>query len=106
MKVWLDDIRNPAEHGHAGWEWAKTANEAIALLSTRHVTDISLDHDLAWEHYPNNDKGPPYKEKTGYDVALWMERTGIWPEHVACHSMNPVGRARIEATIRKHNENR
>jgi hypothetical protein len=38
----------------------KTADEAITLLQTGKATLISLDHDLG-------------QEKTGYDVAKWME---------------------------------
>ena len=46
MKLWLDDIREPWRFGKHGWEWAKTADEAIALLKTANVEEASLDHDL------------------------------------------------------------
>jgi hypothetical protein len=26
MKLWLDDMRPPWEHGCDGWEWAKTSS--------------------------------------------------------------------------------
>ena len=42
MKVYLDDLRPVPD----GWVLAKTASEAIGLLTTRTVTDLSLDHDL------------------------------------------------------------
>lgn len=88
MKIWLDDIRTPPE----GWEWARTAQEAIALLETGNVEEISLDHDLG-------------EILSGYDVACWIERAvfdkrirlPIW--HV--HSANPVGRARIIAALER-----
>jgi hypothetical protein len=47
MKLWLDDIRKPWMHGCIGFEWAKTVDEAIALLKTGRVTFASLDHDLS-----------------------------------------------------------
>ena len=46
MNLWLDDVREPWRHGRIGWEWAKTASEAIALLETGKVENASLDHDL------------------------------------------------------------
>jgi hypothetical protein len=43
--------------------------------------------------------------KTGYDVVCWMEEHGMWPvDGITVHSMNPVGRARMEAAIRRHYE--
>jgi hypothetical protein len=105
MKLWLDDVREPWKHGCLGWEWAKTATEAIALLQTGKVTEASLDHDLAPEHYPWS--GVPLERchGTGYDVVVWMEEHNVWPPNgVRVHSMNPVGRARMEAVIAKHME--
>ena len=91
MRLWLDDCR-PAP---PGWAWAKTYGEAVALLETGEVTYASLDHDLADDVLAD--------EKTGYDVVLWMEQHDVWPrDGLDCHSMNPVGRARIEQVIRKH----
>jgi hypothetical protein len=100
IKLWLDDLRRkPVGFTH----WAKTADEAIALLATGEVEHISIDHDL----YPPQDSrffigGPPVG--TGYAVALWVEeavREGtIKMPTWACHSMNPSGKARIEAAMR------
>ena len=59
MKLWLDDVRTPPE----GWVWAKTAQEAIDLLLTREIEEISLDHDLG-----EGDVG------YGYQVASEIER--------------------------------
>jgi hypothetical protein len=116
MKLFLDDVRTPPAFG---WVVARTADEAIDYLKTHEVYFASLDHDLADEHYPwnaipnlpNQDDWPEhmnrypvqFKEKTGYDVILWMEENNVWPSHgVICHSMNPVGRQRINAVIEKH----
>lgn len=52
MNLWLDDVREPHKFGCLGWEWAKTAAEAIELLKTGKVEKASLDHDLAPDHYP------------------------------------------------------
>lgn len=106
MKLWLDDIRPVPE----GFVWAKDYAEAIKYLMTGEVTYASLDHDLADAHYLEANFGwMPSEvkeltdEKTGYDVILWMEENDVWPKNgVDCHSMNPVGRTRIEAVIAKH----
>lgn len=86
---------------------------------------VAFDHDLADQHYrvgfeelrasepwrlqytyddgdlkKTFDYGP---EKTGYDCAKWLvdfceERNAKFPDFIV-HSMNPVGRARIQAYI-------
>lgn len=104
MKVWLDDIRNPARYGCIGWIWVENADAAIRLLASGLVTEISLDHDLALEHYPFSEvPEKDYKEKTGYDVICWMEENNVWPEKVYIHTMNPVGRVRMQAVLDRHN---
>ena len=114
MKLWLDDIRDPAQYAFFGkdnqikggydYTWVKTADEAIELLKTGQVTYASLDHDLAWDHYIGkeyvNGKSP---EKTGYDVVLWMQTNNVWPKDgCVVHSMNPVGRKKMQYIIDKH----
>jgi hypothetical protein len=103
IKLWLDDLRRkPIGFTH----WAKTADEAIAFLATGEVEHISLDHDLQEEHYQTIEGycSPPQVIGTGYAVALWIEeavRGGtIKMPTWACHSMNPSGKARIEAAMR------
>ena len=92
MKLWLDDIRDPAKFGHIGWTWVKTADEAIEALKTGQVTQASLDHDLSIGRTLGYDDG----EKTGHDVVVWMEENGVYPEDgVEVHSQNPVGKRRM-----------
>jgi hypothetical protein len=103
VKLWLDDVRNPLEYGFIDWVWAKTAEEAIAVLRTGLVKQASLDHDLAWEHYPWNDARGPHVEQTGYDVVCWMEQNNIWPiDGIRVHSQNPVGSKKMRDVCRKH----
>lgn len=49
MNLWLDDIRDPHDHGAIGYTWVKTAEEAIAALKTGRVRFATLDHDLSVE---------------------------------------------------------
>ena len=89
MKVFLDDMREAPQ----GWRRVYWPQEAIALLMTGSVDEISLDHDLG-----NDQKG------TGYDVIVWMERAvierGLIPPKIKIHSANCAARQRMEAGIR------
>lgn len=100
MNLWLDDIRPPWKHGCIGWEWVKTVEEAIAILETGKVRKASLDHDLSEEATMGM---PKRGERTGYTVVCWMEENAVWPpEGVSVHSMNPVGRKRMQDVIDRH----
>lgn len=98
VRLWLDDIRDPARFGCIGWTWVTTAEAAIDLLKTGRVVEASLDHDLSiaatigvcdWN-----------TEVTGYDVVCWMEEHDVWPrDGTRVHSMNPEGRRRMEFAI-------
>jgi hypothetical protein len=94
MNIWLDDERNPADHGKSDWTWIKTAEEAISLLKAGIVENISLDHDLG-------------TELTGYDVAAWIERAAfdknVPPLAWFIHTANPVGRKRMIASLEAAN---
>lgn len=86
MKLWLDDLR-PIPPGYT--HHVKTAEECIELLKSGEVEEISLDHDLG-------------HEKTGYDVAKWIEANAanIKPMRLRVHSQNPVGVQNIKAALR------
>jgi hypothetical protein len=110
MKLWLDDIRDPAKFIKMDWEtwtWAKTADEAVAHFRTGRVEFASLDHDLTFDQM---EKGGYLGEihedgfKSGYDVVLWLEQhPEFWPPlGVKVHSANPAGAARMRQIIQKH----
>jgi hypothetical protein len=104
--LWLDDDpqRKPPSFSDCGlhWTWAYNYEQAIDFLKTGTVEFASLDHDLADEHYIayftfDEEHGDPSKmtekckEKTGYDVLLWMEENNVWPKDgVRIHTMNNV----------------
>jgi hypothetical protein len=87
----LDDERPEP----AGWVRCRTPAEAIRLLETVEVAEISLDHDLGLI----TEDG----EETGYDVLLWIENhaaAGYAPPRVMnVHSANPVARRRMNQAI-------
>ena len=88
MKVWLDDER----HEPATWVRARTATEAITLLATGGVQEISLDHDLGED-----------AAGTGYDVLTWIERAvvehALQPPTIFVHTANPPARIRMLAAV-------
>ncbi|MGH8079724.1 MAG: cyclic-phosphate processing receiver domain-containing protein [Lysobacter sp.] len=88
MRVYLDDERDTPP----GWERVYWPDEAIALLQTGAVLELSLDHDLG-----DDARG------TGYDVVVWIERAvierGFEPPRIAVHSANPAARLRMQAGI-------
>ena len=88
MRVYLDDERPTPQ----GWMHVYWPDEAIALLETGSVTEISLDHDLG-----DDDRG------TGYDVLLWIEEAvvlrGFEPPTMRVHSANSSARQKMEAAI-------
>jgi hypothetical protein len=89
MRVYLDDERPTPD----GWQRAYWPEQAIALLRTGTVSELSLDHDLGDDACG-----------TGYDVVVWLEQEvalrGFKPPHVVVHSANPAARIRMEAGIR------
>jgi hypothetical protein len=93
MRVWLDDVREAPD----GWAHVRTPDEAIELLNSGEVEEISLDHDLGL--------ATPESEPTGYDVLVWLEQaiaTEAWTYPVPTihvHSANPVGWRRMEQAI-------
>lgn len=88
MKLFLDDERVPPP----GWRLVRWPDEAIELLRTGQVTDISLDHDLG-----DDLRG------TGYDVIVWIEvavaTQGFAPPSITVHSANTSARVRMELGI-------
>jgi hypothetical protein len=88
MKVYLDDERATPD----GWTRVYWPNEAIRLLETGAVDELSLDHDLG------NDE-----RDTGYDVILWIEEAvalrGFRPPKIYVHSANASARAKMQAGV-------
>jgi hypothetical protein len=106
MRLWLDDIRDPAHLGRPDWVWAKTAKEAVDLFRTGDVSIASLDHDLSeGQMVLGGYLGKIYEDgqMSGYDVVLFLEQhPQYWPElGVRVHSANPAGKARMEQVIIK-----
>lgn len=92
VKVFLDDERTTP----TGWIRGHWPDEAIALLETGKVSEISLDHDLG-----DDERG------TGYHVVLWIEEAvvsrGFIPPKMYVHSANSSARQKMEMGIQAIN---
>ena len=88
MRIFLDDERVAPD----GWVQVHWPSEAIALLETGQVEELSLDHDLG-----DDERG------TGYDVVLWVEEAvflrGFKPPRIFVHSANASAREKMLAGI-------
>ena len=88
LKVYLDDERETPN----GWRRVYWPDEAIELLETGQVKEISLDHDLG-----DDERG------TGYDVVLWIEEAvatrAFAPPTISVHSANSSAREKMERGI-------
>jgi len=114
--LWVDDERKPPMFSDCGlhWTWVKTYEEAIDALKQGTVEFVSLDHDLADEHYVayftfNETSDDPAKmtenckEKTGYDILLWMAENDVWPKDgVRIHTMNHVRKPIMINMVENH----
>lgn len=89
MKVYLDDERETPE----GWIRVYWPDEAIELLRSGKIAEISLDHDLG-----DDDRG------TGYDVILWIEEqvvtSGFVPPKIHVHTANVSARQKMEQGVK------
>lgn len=103
MKLWLDDQRKPPW----GFDlWAKDYDEAIALLSAHkgELEHVSLDHDLCLDDQARDTKDRSrFKERTGYDVALYMVEHGLWPTtSIHVHTLNGTGGQDMMTLLERH----
>lgn len=77
-----------------GWQLVRWPEEAIELLKSGEVTEISLDHDLG-----DDTRG------TGYDVILWIEKAvyldNFQPPIIHIHTANPAARTRMELGVQQ-----
>lgn len=91
-KLWLDDERPCPE----GWVAVKTAHEAIKILETGVVVELSLDHDL----------GDPEIVGTGYDVLCFLETrlnligdAYFIPHTIHIHTANSSARIKMQSAL-------
>jgi hypothetical protein len=64
MKLYVDDLRKCPE----GWQLARTNTEAIRLLATGYVEEISIDHDICVPNIEFIDEGVKKRLQIGQET--------------------------------------
>lgn len=93
MKLFIDDIRVAPQ----GWVLARTITEAIRILATQKVEEVSLDHDIAYMDERGSFTGKCSQEN--YTPVAWYIREMAKesrPGTVYVHSANPDGALSIK----------
>lgn len=120
--LFLDDTRKPSDVNWVDlplveWTIVRDYKQFVDTIKSRGMPEfIAFDHDLADEHYgytgeigrddEYEEHRKKYKEKTGYECALWVinycvdNNLKMCP-HVA-HSVNPVGRSKINGAFESY----
>lgn len=134
QNVFLDDIRQPVdcvsyrkeyEYVTLSWSVVRSYNEFIDAIQRCYIVKgklpevISFDHDLHQEHYHTamysgldayNAVAANFKEKTGYDCAVWFyefcEKNKLDMPNIMCHSQNPVGNKKIMSLLNSYEKPR
>jgi hypothetical protein len=115
--LFLDDIRCPNDvlwvqipRDHV-YEVVRSYDEFVDCIINNGIPNfVTFDHDLADEHYVamlQECEGKEHVdygvEKSGYDCAKWLvhhcAEIGLMFPNYMVHSMNPIGKERIDAYI-------
>lgn len=108
MNLWVDDLRNPDSFGRKGWHWARTVTEAIRVLDTMPVEEVSLDHDIShsigiknselYRPFPCGETFEPVARFIRVMCDPAMPR-GMSLHTVRIHTANPVGVERMKEIL-------
>jgi len=97
IQLWVDDDTVDRTPPGDDWVQVTTAWEARALLATRRVSDLSLDHDLGHDRWYGR----------GVDVTDWLAQRGhfgrpAWPtETLTLHTANSEGAKTMARTVER-----
>jgi hypothetical protein len=91
IKLYVDDLRKEPQ----GWVRAKTVSEAIRILATQDVSEVSLDHDIS--HRINMDSiARPFPCGETFEPVAWFLHAVAKDvcrdkPKVTLHTANPIG---------------
>ena len=101
MKLFVDDLRRCPD----GWTLARTNTEAIRLLATGFVQEISIDHDIC---VPNAlsivepvRRRLQIGQETFQPVVYYIAamQSDMRPKQITLHSANPAGALRMSGVL-------
>lgn len=96
LRLYVDDIRRCPD----GWHLCRTITEAIRILATQEVSEISLDHDIA--HYKQIGEAGlsvAFDCNETYEAIAWY--VALMPNRptVHFHTANPAGEQKMRAIL-------
>ncbi len=93
MKLWVDDIRPAPE----GWERARSVTEAIRILATIPVYEVSLDHDISMKVMVGDEDAGfseprPFRSNETFEPVARYIRAAFNPDQIiiTIHTANSV----------------
>lgn len=95
-KMWFDD--DDSRGCPSGWVRARDVFEAINLIISGEVVEMSLDHDIETPCFGYGES----KSMTGEDLVKWMANNlppSKWPATIRIHSHNEIGARNMEARL-------
>lgn len=95
ISLWHDDVRPAPPY----WIWVKNNADAVKILKTGLVVEISLDHDLGGDPKDGLMVMGSSPDGTGYDLVKWMIENACVPDKVTIHSWNPIGARKMAARL-------
>lgn len=104
MRLYVDDLRKCPE----GWELARTNTEAIRLLATGYVDEISIDHDICVPNVEFISEGVRKRLQIGQETfqpvvyyIIAMD-PALRPQKVTMHTANTDAGMKLVAMMKKH----
>ena len=102
MKLYVDDLRKCPD----GWTLARNNTEAIRLLATGYVTEISIDHDICTPFSGELSAGVRRRLEIGQEtfecvaqyIAIMPE--SMRPTKINFHTANPSGAAKMMSILK------
>src|SRR5688572_14441802 len=97
MRLFIDDLRTAPE----GWVLTRTITEAIRILATQKVEEVSLDHDIVYVNERGEFTGKCSQEN--YTPVAWFIREmeeQDRPHTVYIHTANPDGATALTGILK------
>lgn len=104
MKLYVDDLRKCPE----GWELARTNTEAIRLLATGYVEEISIDHDICVPNIEFVSEGVRKRLQIGQETFqpvvyyITVMKPEFRPEKVTMHTANVDAGVRMVQLLKQN----
>ena len=109
MKLYVDDLRKCPD----GWHLARTVTEAIRVLATMPVEEVSLDHDISHAVEVNGLARPYPCGETFEPVAWYLRemaqrqngREQFGPRRIVLHTANAIGAEKMRNILYHYYDN-